>query len=135
MRLPSITTPEAVASLGACLVQGLNGSGKRMVEKIFTTEFSNAGDWSASAACGAACAAPMNDRPRPKRTMRFEHAMTISYVLFCIDRKGQQGVARVDVYAAVHDRRPAVIQRAAAGANAVLGLKRFRRVIVPENFA
>ena len=27
MRLPSITTPEAVTSLGACLVQGLKGSG------------------------------------------------------------------------------------------------------------
>src|SRR5271167_986254 len=114
MRLPSITTPEAVASLGACLAQGLNGSGRRMVEKIFTTEFSNAGDWSASAACGAACAAPTHETLKARRTMRFEHAMTTSCVLFCIDRKGQQGVARVDVYAAVHDRRPAVIQRAAA---------------------
>src|ERR1700753_2047642 len=42
IRLPSITTPEAVASLGACLVHGLKGSGYRMVEKIFTTEFSRA---------------------------------------------------------------------------------------------
>src|SRR6202451_1378862 len=114
MRLPSITTPDAVTSLGACLVQGLKGSGERMVEKIFTTEFSSAGGWAASPArAAAACAAPMNASPNPRRTMRFDRAMDISCVLFCIDGKGQEGIARVDVNAAVHDGRPAVIQRTA----------------------
>src|SRR6185312_2092351 len=40
MRLPSMTTPEAVISRGACLVHGRNGAGARTVAKIFTTEFS-----------------------------------------------------------------------------------------------
>src|SRR5690242_3652057 len=38
MRLPSITTPLPVDSLGASLSHGLYGLGLRMVEKTFTTE-------------------------------------------------------------------------------------------------
>src|SRR5580704_15457322 len=40
MRLPSITTPEPVISVGACLVQGRERSGLRTVENTFTTAFS-----------------------------------------------------------------------------------------------
>src|SRR5207244_5488722 len=42
MRLPLITVPLAVISLGSFFVQGLVGSGWRRVAKIFTTEFSTA---------------------------------------------------------------------------------------------
>src|SRR5437870_12869553 len=42
MRLPLITVPLAVISLGSFFVQGLFGSGRRRVAKIFTTEFSTA---------------------------------------------------------------------------------------------
>src|SRR5205823_13202535 len=42
MRLPLITAPLAVISLGSFFVQGLLGSGRRRVAKIFTTEFSTA---------------------------------------------------------------------------------------------
>src|SRR5690242_19022110 len=38
MRLPSITTPLPVDSLGASLSHGLYGFGSRMVENTFTTE-------------------------------------------------------------------------------------------------
>src|SRR5437870_12589580 len=44
MRLPLITTPLAVMSHGSFFVQGLVGSGRRRVAKIFTTEFSTAFD-------------------------------------------------------------------------------------------
>src|SRR5437667_12752804 len=44
MRLPLITVPLAVISLGSFFVQGLLGSGWRRVAKIFTTEFSTAFD-------------------------------------------------------------------------------------------
>jgi hypothetical protein len=44
MRLPLITTPLAVISLGSFFVHGLVGSGCRRVAKIFTTEFSTALD-------------------------------------------------------------------------------------------
>jgi hypothetical protein len=40
--LPLITAPLAVISLGSFFVQGLLGSGRRRVAKIFTTEFSTA---------------------------------------------------------------------------------------------
>jgi hypothetical protein len=40
MRLPSMTTPDPVTLWGACLVQGLNGSGRRMVLNTLITEFS-----------------------------------------------------------------------------------------------
>src|SRR5438874_6950983 len=42
MRFPLITAPLAVISLGSFFVQGLFGSGRRRVAKIFTTEFSTA---------------------------------------------------------------------------------------------
>src|SRR5437763_4245517 len=42
MRLPLITVPLAVISFGSFFVQGLLGSGRRRVAKIFTTEFSTA---------------------------------------------------------------------------------------------
>src|SRR5207248_3889036 len=42
IRLPLITAPLAVISLGSFFVQGLLGSGRRRVAKIFTTEFSTA---------------------------------------------------------------------------------------------
>src|SRR5256886_4529582 len=42
MRLPLITVPLAVISLGSFFVQGLLGSGWRRVAKIFTTESSTA---------------------------------------------------------------------------------------------
>src|SRR5438309_4260821 len=42
MRLPLITAPLAVMSLGSFFAQGLVGSGWRRVAKIFTTEFSTA---------------------------------------------------------------------------------------------
>src|SRR4029453_6254147 len=42
MRLPLMTAPLAVTSLGSFFVQGLLGSGGRRVAKIFTTEFSTA---------------------------------------------------------------------------------------------
>src|SRR6266487_1618533 len=42
MRLPLITAPLAVSSLGSFFVQGLLGSGRRRVAKIFTSEFSTA---------------------------------------------------------------------------------------------
>src|SRR5438874_11655287 len=42
MRFPLITAPLAVISLGSFFVQGLLGSGRRRVAKIFTTEFSTA---------------------------------------------------------------------------------------------
>src|ERR1700688_4978707 len=71
MRLPSITTPDPVISLGACLAQGLNGSGNRMVEKTLTTEFSMGDDVSAGWACAAAPRATETDathaRHRPSR--------------------------------------------------------------------
>src|SRR3954453_1632409 len=38
MRLPSMTTPLPVDSLGASLSHGLYGFGSRMVENTFTTE-------------------------------------------------------------------------------------------------
>src|SRR5438132_693184 len=44
MRLPLITAPLAVMSVGSFFVQGLLGSGWRRVAKIFTTEFSTAFD-------------------------------------------------------------------------------------------
>src|SRR5437588_5791069 len=44
MRLPLITAPLAVISLGSFFVQGLLGSGRRKVATIFTTEFSTAFD-------------------------------------------------------------------------------------------
>src|SRR5438874_8401062 len=44
MRLPLITAPLAVISVGSLLLQGLVGSGWRRVAKIFTTEFSTAFD-------------------------------------------------------------------------------------------
>src|ERR1700730_17523686 len=70
MRLPSITTPEPVTSLGACLVQGLNGSGYRNVENTLTTAFSTlagtaAGSWAAAAYerdGGASVATPRSAR-------------------------------------------------------------------------
>src|ERR1700732_462211 len=63
MRLPSITTPDPVASLGACLVQGLKGAGYRMVEKTLTTEFSMAAAASTGCACAAAATAADTDAP------------------------------------------------------------------------
>src|ERR1700692_2844839 len=70
MRLPSITTPDPVISLGACLVQGLKGSGYRNVENTLTTAFSTlagtaAGSWAAAAYdrdCGARVATPRTAR-------------------------------------------------------------------------
>jgi len=40
MRLPLITAPLPVISVGSFFVHGLSGSGERMVAKILTTEFS-----------------------------------------------------------------------------------------------
>src|SRR5580692_11444313 len=42
MRLPSMTTPEPLASIGADLPQGRATSGRRMVENTFTTAVSAA---------------------------------------------------------------------------------------------
>ncbi len=53
IRLPSMTTPVPLASLGLCLVQGLVRSGNRIVAVIFTTEsriFASAASSSAAAA-------------------------------------------------------------------------------------
>jgi hypothetical protein len=79
MRLPSITTPEAVTSLGACLVQGLNGSGKRMVANTFTTEFSIAGARSVSAdraaAGGIMAGWKLLNKPRLTNAIRLKDVM------------------------------------------------------------
>src|ERR1700722_18797028 len=69
MRLPSITTPEAVTSLGACLVQGLKGSGYRMVAKTLTTEFSIADVRSASAARAVETSAAAAPRQQTKQRL------------------------------------------------------------------
>src|SRR5579871_1290221 len=42
MRLPSITTPLPVTSVGEAFSQGRNTSGYRVVEKILTTELATA---------------------------------------------------------------------------------------------
>src|SRR6266850_4459184 len=88
MRLPSITTPDPLTSLGACLVQGLKGSGYRMVEKTLTTEFSMAGGVSAGWACGAAPKATDTDAPyptmhRPRKDSRFNRVIRGIRVPIC----------------------------------------------------
>jgi hypothetical protein len=63
-----------------------------MVEKIFTTEFSSAGGWTASAARAASAApapaavnnVPLNKTPTAKRAIRLG-AMNIYCVLFSVD--------------------------------------------------
>src|SRR4051812_7847933 len=67
MRLPSITTPEPVASLGACLAQGLKGSGYRNVEKTFTTAFSTLAGAAGAGFCAAVASDVTNRRPISKR--------------------------------------------------------------------
>src|SRR5438270_11525299 len=67
MRLPSITTPEPVASLGACLAQGLKGSGYRNVEKTFTTAFSTLAGAAGAGLCAAGASDVTNRRPNSKR--------------------------------------------------------------------
>src|SRR5882757_11201094 len=54
MRLPSMITPEAVTSLGACFVHGLNGSGYRSVENTLTTAFSTLVGTAGVGSCAAA---------------------------------------------------------------------------------
>jgi len=65
-------------------------------------------------------------------------------ILFAVDRKGEQNIARVsralavpgiDVNHPVHDRRAALIQRSAARFDAVDGRKILRGLSVPEDFA
>src|SRR6266404_3482642 len=87
IRLPSITTPDPLTSLGACLVQGLKGSGNRMVEKTLTTEFSMGDDVSAGWACAAAPRATETDAPyarhRPRRDSRLHRVIRRIRVPIC----------------------------------------------------
>src|SRR5882724_5160029 len=110
-----------------------------MVAKTFTTESSMAGGRSASAARAAARGAAAAWKPQSKPKLinpnRLKDVMCAVRVLFSIDRKGKQGVSRIDVHHAVHDGRSAVIQRTAARLDAVLGWKVLRRVEVPQNLA
>src|SRR3984885_4613028 len=88
MRLPSMTTPDPVTSLGACLVQGLKGSGYRMVEKTLTTEFSMGEAVSAGWACAAAPRATDTDAPharhRPRRNNRWDRVIRRFVYLFAV---------------------------------------------------
>src|SRR5215472_1601486 len=65
IRLPSMTTPEPVASIGAALLQGRATSGRRMVENTLTTALS--ASWAiaglGSAAAFAAAAAAVSSAP------------------------------------------------------------------------
>src|SRR5260370_29485718 len=99
MRLPSITTPDPVTSLGACLVHGLKGSGYRMVEKTLTTEFSMEDDASAGWACAAAPRATDTDAPyarhRPRRDSRWDRVIRRIRVPICrpLKRRAERGPA------------------------------------------
>src|ERR1019366_7912452 len=79
MRLPSMTTPEPLISLGACLVHGLKGSGWRMVEKTLTTEFSILGaasaGWSRAVAPQAADARAPAINTKPRKEGRLDRVM------------------------------------------------------------
>src|SRR5207248_8741132 len=56
MRLPAMTVPLAVISVGSLFVHGLAGSGERSVAKIFTIEFSTLLE---GIVASADCAAPV----------------------------------------------------------------------------
>src|SRR5882757_2274436 len=77
MRLPSMTTPEPVTSLGACLVQGLKGSGYRRVENTLTTAFSTFTGTAGAGSCaavaydiGARASVPRSARSKAVETRR-----------------------------------------------------------------
>src|ERR1700691_363440 len=118
-----------------------------MVANTFTTEFSIPGAPSVSAAAGggvAPCAAAprsMHKNPQLSSARRLKDVMYTLPVqfafpaLFPIHREGEQSITRIDVDAAVHNGRAAVIQIAAARLDAVLGCKVPSRVEVPEDFA
>src|ERR1700760_2016464 len=82
MRLPSMTTPEPVTSLGADLVQGLNGSGYRSVENTLTTAFSTLTGTAGVLSCAALASEVTNRRPR--RSRRDDISRVISLWASCL---------------------------------------------------
>src|SRR6202790_5802024 len=110
-----------------------------MVANTFTTEFSIAGAGSTSAARAVdACdanAIKLQRTPKPTNPSRCERVMFVYRILFTVDGEGEQGVSGIDVHRAVHDRRSAVIQGAAARFDPVLGLKIPGRIEVPQDLA
>src|SRR3982074_1469751 len=104
-----------------------------MGAKTFTTEFSIAGARSASAARAvdpsAVATLKLHSKPKPTIPSRLKDVMFVIGVLLSTDRKGEQGVARIDIDRAVHDGHSAMIQGTAARLDAVLGLKVLGRVV------
>src|ERR1700681_992415 len=79
---------------------------------------------------------PSNCKEPPSRpTQAAVNESCLARILFTVDGEGEQGVSGIDVHRAVHDRRSAVIQGAAARFDPVLGLKIPGRVEVPQDLA
>src|SRR5579859_622671 len=109
-----------------------------MVANTFTTEFPMAGARSASeraAARGTTATCKLQSRQKLINPICLKDVMCAVRVLFAIDREGKQRVSRIDVDHAVHDGRSAMIQRATARLDTVLGWKVLCRVEVPQNLA
>ena len=84
-------TPLPLASTGACLLQGLTISGRRMVENTFTTAFS--ASWLTLSSAGAAARAPevsngIDSAPRSAR--RRERSVRVMKARF-LKRGGGEG--------------------------------------------